>query len=165
VYGPGTWVAEGEECYGVAAHSPYGSAILSNGLLHLSSTNGQACPYLASRLPGPVQVFPSSGDFTLRLKMRMDHITWWGTDFWALQVPNTEPVGANSLGPYENILLQISGDGSTGFELYSALSGTYGPIAFIPGGTSCASSSWSASGLRSRFGSMERSFMVLSTVP
>ena len=130
--GPGIWVAEGEECYGVAAYSPYGSAPL-DGLLHLSSTNGQACPYLASRFPGSVPVFPASGDWTLRVRMRFDHITPWGTGFLAMQTPSTEPVGDNPPSrPYENILLFIASDYGTGFELYSALGGSFVSVAYIP---------------------------------
>ncbi len=131
--GPGTWVAEGEECYGVAAGSPYGNATLSDGLLHLSSTNGQAFPYLASRLPGPVEVFPSSGDWTLRVRMRFDHITLWGTGLVVLQTQSTESIGDDPPNdPYESILLSILSDHGSGFELYSALDGSYVPVAFIP---------------------------------
>lgn len=132
--GPGTWVAEGEECYGVAADSLYGSAAISDGPLHISSTNGQACPYVVSRLPGSVALFPTSGDFTLRVRMRFDHITPWGTYLVVLQTPSTEPTGSNPVRLADNILLVIAGDGSQGFELYSALDGSFGPVAFASSG-------------------------------
>jgi len=130
--GPGTWVAEGSACYGVAAYSPYGTAALAGGLLQLSSTNGQACPYVVSRFPGSAPIYPMTGDFTMRVRMRFDHITWYGTFLVVLQTQSTEPVGGNPVGRWDDVLLMIAGDGSEGFELYSALDGSCDPIAFVP---------------------------------
>jgi len=130
--GPGYWVEEGEACYGIAAYPPYGSAELSGGLLHLSSTNGEAFPYVVSRLPGSVALFPPVGDFTLSVGMRFDHITFWGTFLVVLDTPSTEPVGSNQVGHTDDVLLMIAGDGTEGWELYSALDGSFDPIAFVP---------------------------------
>lgn len=124
-WGPGTWVAEGASCYGVAAQSPYGNATLSEGLLHLSSSNGQACPYLVSRLPGSVEGFPASGDFTLKVGIRFDRVTPWGTFFGVFQTPSTQPSGTDPPLRIENLMLVIAGDG-----LYSALGG--GASWFVP---------------------------------
>ena len=77
--GPGYWVDEGVECHGVAVYSPYGSAILSDGSLHMSSSNDRAFPYLMSRLPGATPLFPASGDFTFEVRMHFDRTTPWGT--------------------------------------------------------------------------------------
>ena len=127
--GPGYWVDEGSACYGVPAYSPYGSAVLSEGLVHLSSSNGRAFPLLVSRLPGTIALFPALGDFTLRVNIRSDRITPWGTTLVVLQTQSTEPSGTTSLGRYSDMLLQISGG-----QVWSAL-GTGGdavPVAYLP---------------------------------
>ena len=125
--GPGNWVAEGDECYGVAAYSPYGNATLSDGLLHLSSSNIRACPYAASRLPGPVPLFPMSGDFTLKVRMRFDRITSWGTFIVVIQTESTDAGGTNPPGSMVNTLLAVAAG-----SLYSALGGPYGRVADFP---------------------------------
>jgi hypothetical protein len=127
--GPGHWVDEGVECHAVAAYSPYGNAPLSDGLIHVSSTNGRAFPFLVSRLPGPVPTFPTSGDFTLTVRMRFDRITPWGTFVDALDMESTEPIGTNNPGPEQNVL-HIAADG-----LYSFLSGSMERIADVPSPT------------------------------
>lgn len=99
---------------------PIWSAPLSEGMLHMSSTNGQACPYLVSRLPGGVPLFPAMGDFTLTVRMRFDHVTPWGTFFVVLQSQSSEPSGSAPLGQYEDVLMAISAA-----NLTSGLSGQY----------------------------------------
>ncbi len=130
--GPGQWIEEGSPCHGVAAYSPYGTAILSEGMVHLATTTGQACSYLVSRLPGPTPAFPASGDFTLRVRLRFDEITLWGAHLVTLDTPSTEPVGSSAVGQTDDVLLEISGDGSAGFILCSALDGSFGPVAYVP---------------------------------
>lgn len=127
-WGPGYWVDEGSACYGVPASSPYGTASLSEGMVHLSSSNGRAFPYLVSRLPGTIPLFPESGDFTLMVRIRFDHITPWGTVVVVLQTQSTDPSGTNAVGTYNDVLLQIAGD-----YLYSALGGSgCVPVAPLP---------------------------------
>lgn len=127
--GPGHWVDEGTECHGVAAYSPYGSATLSGGLIYLSSTNGRAFPDLVSRLPGPVATFPSSGDFTLTVRMRFDHVTSAGTFFDAVDVESTDPAFAPPSFA-EDVLMHVGADG-----LYSYISGSMVRIADVPSPT------------------------------
>jgi hypothetical protein len=103
----GSWVDEGSPCYGVAAHSPYGTTPISDGLLHISPSYGLASPYLVSRLPGPVQLFPALGDFTLKIGMRYDHVTGYGDGVFVEQQDSTEPSGVNPPSLRSNILLQI----------------------------------------------------------
>jgi hypothetical protein len=124
--GPGHWVDEGVDCHGVAAYPPYGSATLSGGLLHLSSNNERAFPDLVSRLPGPVATFPSSGDFTLTVRMGYDHITGAGTFFDAIEVESTDPAEAPPSFA-EDVLMHIGADG-----LYSYLSGSMVRVADVP---------------------------------
>jgi hypothetical protein len=127
--GPGHWVDEGVECHAVAAYSPYGSATLTGGLIHVSSTNGQAFPFLVSRLPGSVPTFPSSGDFTVTVRMRFDRITPWGTFVDVLDWESTEPIGTNNPGPEQDVL-HIEAGG-----LYSFLGGSMERIADVPSPT------------------------------
>lgn len=103
----GAWVAEGSPCYGVAAQSPYGSMVLSGGILHMLPTYGLAAPYLVSRRPGPVQVFPDAGDFTLEIRMRYDHVTGYGDGVFVEQQESTDPSGVNPPSIRPNILMQI----------------------------------------------------------
>ncbi len=124
-WAPGHWIDEGVECHGVAAYAPYGSAVLSGGLLSLSSSNVRACPILLSRLPGSVPLFPAAGDFTLKLRLRYDHVTPWGTGIVVLQKESTEPIGDNYVfGPPEATLLHIWCDNpGGGITVYTALDG------------------------------------------
>jgi hypothetical protein len=124
--GPGVWVDEGSECYGVAAYSPYGTALLSDGLLQVSSDNGQACPYLVSRIPGPVQPFPPAGDFTAKVRMRYDRLTPWGCGIVIFQIDNTEPVGTNPPGT-PDVLMMLWGE-----EIDTSLGGTFETVATMP---------------------------------
>jgi hypothetical protein len=126
--GPGVWVDEGSACYGVAAYSPYGTAVLSDGLLQVSSDNGQACPYLVSRIPGPVQLFPPTGDFSVKVRMRYDRLTPWGSGIVILQKDNTEPAGTNPPGSSENVVLMML----WGESIVSGLGGTFGNVAPMP---------------------------------
>jgi hypothetical protein len=126
-WGPGDWVEEGSTCYGVAAHSPYGSLTLSDGMVHLTSTNGQACPFLVSRFPGATPLFPPSGDFTLKIRMRGDHLTPWGTFFMVLHAENTEPSGDVPIAHHEDMLLACSA-----WDLRTCLGGTDVAVASIP---------------------------------
>jgi hypothetical protein len=103
----GSWVDEGSTCYGVSAHSPYGTPYLSNGMFNLSPTYGVACPYLVSRRPGTVQIFPPDGDFTMTIRMRFDPDTGYGTGVFVEQQDSTEPVGDNAPSIRSNILLEI----------------------------------------------------------
>jgi hypothetical protein len=121
----GRWVDEGVECHGVAVYSPYGSAILSNGLLSLSSSNVRAFPLLLSRLPGSVPVFPSSGDFTLKVRLRYDRVTPWGTGVQISEAESTEPFGDNNIVTAENVMLHVWNDGSgDGIVVYTAIGGS-----------------------------------------
>ena len=96
--------------------------------MHLSSSNGRAFPYLVSRFPGTIPLFPELGDFTLTVKIRFDHITPWGTVVVVLQTQSTDPSGTNAVGQYDDVLLQIAGD-----YLYSALGqGGCVPVAPLP---------------------------------
>lgn len=132
--GPGVWVEEGSACYGVAAQAPYGSAPCSEGMLHVSSSNGRACPYLASRLPGSVELFPPAGDFTLKVRMRYDRITPWGDGLMVVQTQSTEPTGDNAPAPYENLVFGIWADlsdiGSLG--VVTGLNGYYQTVTLVP---------------------------------
>lgn len=103
----GSWVEEGSPCYGVVAQSPYGTTPMSGGLLHVSPSYGLACPYLVSRLPGPVQLFPAVGDFAFKIRMRYDHVTGYGDGVFVEQQDSTEPSGDNPPSIRLNILLQI----------------------------------------------------------
>lgn len=125
-FAPGHWIDEGVECHGVAAYAPYGSAVLSDGLLGLSSSNVRAFPVLLSRFPGAAPLFPPSGDFTLKLRMRYDRVTPWGVGIVVLQKASTEPIGDNYLfGPPEDILLHLWCDNSGGgITVYTAIGGS-----------------------------------------
>ena len=124
-WGPGSWVDEGLECHGVAIHAPYGSANLSDGWLHFSSSNPRAYPLLYSRLPGPVEVFPSSGDFSFTLRLRYDYLTGLGSGFVVFRAEDTEPVGVDPPhGRQEDIALHM-GANSSGFSVATALDGSY----------------------------------------
>jgi hypothetical protein len=79
-----------------------------------------------------VALFPAQGDFTVSIGMRYDKITPWGTFLGVLDTPSTEPIGSNELGDDSKALLIVAGDAGTGWELYSALDGSIGPIAFVP---------------------------------
>jgi hypothetical protein len=120
-WGPGSWVDEGVECHGIAVYPPYGSANLSDGWLHFSSSN----PRAYSRLPGPVEVFPSSGDFSLSLRLRYDFLTGLGSGFVVFRTEDTEPLGGDPPhGRQEDIALHM-GANSSGFSIATALDGSY----------------------------------------
>jgi hypothetical protein len=125
-WAPGHWIDEGVECHGVAAHSPYGSAPLSDGLLALSSSNVRAFPILVNRSPGSVPLFPDSGDLTLTLRMRYDRVTPWGTGVVVLQKESTEPIGNNYIfGPPEDILMHLWCDSPGGpIRVLTAIGGS-----------------------------------------
>jgi hypothetical protein len=126
-WGPGTWIDEGSECYGVAAYSPYGTAILSEDLLQISSDNGQACPYLVSRLPGLVQMFPATGDFAVTLRMRYDRLTPWGAGVLIMETDSTEPLDGNPPTLRDDVLVQL-----WGATINSSLSGSFQQVAYMP---------------------------------
>jgi hypothetical protein len=133
-FAPGHWIDEGVECHGIAAYSPYGSAVLSGGLLALSSSNVRAFPILLSRFPGSVPVFPPSGDFTLKLRMRYDRVTPWGVGIVVVQKDSTEPIGDNYVfGPAEDILLQMWCDNPGGTDQC-----LHGHRRLVPVGRGCA---------------------------
>jgi hypothetical protein len=126
-WSPGHWVGEAEECHGVVAQSPYGTAILPGGLLQMSSSNGRAFPVLVSRLPGSVEVFPPSGDFTLTLRLRFDRVTPWGVGVVVFQTQSTEPSGTlHPAGGPEHIVLQLTCDNpGGGIWVNTFLGGSY----------------------------------------
>jgi len=126
----GIWVAEGSPCYGVPAYAPYGSVTLSGGMVHLSSTNGQACPYIVSRFPEGVPLFPEAGDFTLTVRMRYDRYTPWGTGLTVFRTGSTEPVGTNPPSLRENVVLQLWCH-SNEVQVVSAREGAYGVVALV----------------------------------
>lgn len=129
-WSPGHWVDEGADCHGVAAFSPYGSAVLGGGLLGMSSSNGRAFPVLLSRLPGSVQLFPTSGNFTLTVRMRYDRVTPWGDGVAVFQAQNTDPVGGTpAFGIPQNILLHLWADYPGGIEVNTALGGSIQMVA------------------------------------
>jgi hypothetical protein len=132
-WAPGHWVDEGEECHAVAAYSPYGSAILSDGSLHLSSSNVRAFPVLLSRLPGAVPQFPTSGDFMLTVRMRYDRVTPWGVGLEVFQAQTTEPIGDNRpCGLPEDVLLQVwCDDPAGGITVYTAIGGSFHWVADV----------------------------------
>ena len=127
LWGPGIWVDEGSECYGVAAYSPYGTATLFSGLLQISSDNGQACPYLVSRLPGPVQLFPATGDFAVTVRMRYDRLTPWGAGVLIMDTDSTEPLDGNPPTLRDHVLVQL-----WGATINSSLSGSFQQVAYMP---------------------------------
>jgi hypothetical protein len=131
-WSPGHWVGEGEDCHGVAAYSPYGSATLSDGLLGMSSSNGQAFPVLLSRLPGSVPLFPSEGDFKLTVRMRYDRVTPWGDGIAVFQTESTEPVGGTpDFGIPQNVLLHLWTDPSGAMTVYTAIGGSFQWVADV----------------------------------
>jgi hypothetical protein len=109
-WGQGTWVEEGSECYGAFPFTPYGAAILSNGLLRQSAMSGFTFPFLVSRLPGSIEVFPPSGDFSLEVKMRYVYRTAMGVGLVVYQTQDTEPSGANPPVQLDNVLLNVWAD-------------------------------------------------------
>lgn len=132
-WGPGVWVEEGVACYGVSVQAPYGTAVLSDGLLQLASGFGRTFPYLASRLPGAVDLFPPLSDFTLRIRMRYDRVTAFGNGVVVLQSESTEPSGTNPPGLQQNLLLQMwCHTGMGGVGVFTALGGSVHQIAVIP---------------------------------
>ncbi len=134
-HGPGTWVDEGEPCYGTAIHSPYGSAVLSESQLHMSSSNPWAFPYLVSRHPGSVQLFPTSGDFVLKVRMRYDANSAGGVGVEVLQTETTEPSGANPPETADdgNILLHVWCDRTMNYvQVATALEGELIVVAIVP---------------------------------
>jgi len=122
----GWWLNEGQSCcYDLAVRSPYGSLSLSDGLMHTVSNGQPACVYLVSRLPGGVALFPSSGDFTVAVRMRFDRVTSWDAGLLMYYAESTEPIGSNPPALRENIVLQLWGDPTWGIKVCSALSGQY----------------------------------------
>jgi hypothetical protein len=131
-WSPGHWVDEGVECHGTAAHSPYGTAILSSGLLGMSSTNGQAFPVLLSRLPGPVAVFPPSDDFTLTVRMRYDRVTPWGDGVAVFEAGSTEPVGGTpAFGAPESVVLHLWSDPRGVITVHTGIGGSFQWVADV----------------------------------
>ncbi|MFN8179049.1 MAG: hypothetical protein U0167_14050 [bacterium] len=119
---PGQWVPEGTACGGVVAHSPYGGLNLSGGLLHMTSGD-YAFPYLVSRLPGPAQLFPATGDWSLEARLRCDRESPWGTFLTVMQTSSTEPSGTNPVTQGNTIIMQLSAT-SGSWDLWSALDGS-----------------------------------------
>ena len=136
-WGPGSWIEEGIECHGVAAHSPYGSASVSDGWLHMLPTNDRAYPLVASRLPGSVPAFPASGDFTMKLRMHYDRVTPWGSGLAVFQTQSTEPSGDNPpWGRQEDVVFELATDSGTGgVGVTTALGGFLQEVAVVPGPT------------------------------
>jgi hypothetical protein len=133
-WGPGSWVDEGVECHGVAIHAPYGSATLSDGWLHFSSTNERAYPMLYSRLPGTVPVFPTSGDFSFTLRLRYDHLAPYGAGLAVFRAQDTEPAGDRlPHGHPEDTVLHMGTDSAQGgLWIATALDGSYDPVGVVP---------------------------------
>jgi hypothetical protein len=132
-WAPGTWVDEGADCHGTSVHSPYGTVSLSNGLLSLSVGNPRAFPYLVSRLPGPVELFPPVGDFTLTVRMRYDYVSGYGTGLMVYASQNTEPVGSNDPVLEQNLILQVWDDTpGAGIPVRTSLDGAWHTVGFVP---------------------------------
>jgi hypothetical protein len=134
-WGPGSWVEEGIGCQGVAAYSPYGSASLSDGWLHMLPTNDRAYPLVASRLPGPAPVFPASGDFTMKLRVCYDRVTGYGSGLAVFQTQSTEPSGENPpWGRSQDVVFELATDSGTGgVGVATALGGSLQEVAIVPG--------------------------------
>ncbi len=131
-WSPGHWIDEGLGCHDVVAYSPYGSAILSSGMLHMSSSNVRAFPVVLSRLPGMVPVFPPAGDFTMKLRMRYDVVTPWGDGVQVYQTPSTEPIGGNTTPTLQNLLLHIWCDNpGGGIDVYTVIGGSLVQVANV----------------------------------
>lgn len=98
----------------------------------MSSSNDRAFPALLSRLPGTVSLFPSSGDFTLKIRLRFDRVTPWGVGILVYQTQSTEPAGNNWALPY-NVLLQLACDHpGGGIQMATALGGSLQLITEVP---------------------------------
>lgn len=125
-WGPGQWVDEGVACHGLAIQSPYGSATLSGGWLHFASDNAHAYPMLYSRLPGSVQVFPATGDFSFTLRLRYDLITGLGSGLVVYRAEDTEPAGDGPPhGRPEDVVLHMGSASQGGLFIATALDGSY----------------------------------------
>jgi hypothetical protein len=133
-WGPGLWVDEGVDCHGIAIHAPYGSATLSDGWLHFSSNNDHAYPMLYSRLPGSVQVFPTTGDFSFTLRLRYDLLTGYGSGLIVYRAVDTEPAGDGPPhGRQEDIALHMGTDAAQGgLRILTALDGSYRLVGVVP---------------------------------
>jgi hypothetical protein len=133
-WGPGSWVDEGVECHGVAIHAPYGGATLSDGWLHFSSNNERCYPMLYSRLPGPVPIFPTSGDFSFTLRLRYDHLAPYGSGLVVFRAQDTEPVGDRlPHGQPEDGVLHVGTDSAQGgLRIATALGGSYQLVGVVP---------------------------------
>ncbi len=133
-WGPGSWVDEGVECHDIAIHAPYGSATLSDGWMHFSSSNERAYPILYSRLPGSVLVFPTSGDFSFTLRLRYDHLAPYGSGLAVFRSQDTEPVGDRlPHGHPEDVVLHMGTDAAQGgLRINTALDGSFDLVGIVP---------------------------------
>jgi hypothetical protein len=88
---------------------------------------------LYSRLPGSVQVFPTSGDFSFTLRLRYDFITGLGSGLVVYRAQDTEPVGDDPPhGRPEDIVLHTGTNSSTGISVATALDGSYDLVGEVP---------------------------------
>ena len=98
-----------DACNGLVVSPPYGSISVGGGLASFSAPYGQTFPYIVAG-PPTRHPFPSSGDFTLELRMRYDVIAVAGSGVMVFATSNADPVGTNSPLPPGGQILQIWND-------------------------------------------------------
>lgn len=123
---PGSWInTSTEACFGLLSFPPHGIAVVESGLLRLSAPfRARAVPYLSTRQPEGVPVFPAVGDFVLTLRVRFDQLAWCGDGVMVIPWDDTRPIGDNASITSSNIVFQLWGDGG-GIRLFTCLRGSY----------------------------------------
>lgn len=128
--GPGQWVDPAlANCHGLMQQPPYGSAVVTSGVLQLSSVNMPTFPYLASRYPGDHDLFPATGDFRATIRMKYDHRTGWGSGVVLVARNNTVPIADQYPVGFPEQVLAIWCDPDV--RLLSAVSGRFEQIASV----------------------------------
>lgn len=123
--GPGIWFDPGTTpCNSQQSATPFGSALLADGMLQLSAPVGsRTFAYLATGGTNAPPVFPSSGDFVFSTALQITNAQIWGAGLTLMDWEDTSPAGDNAPAVRPNCVLQIWA--GTTIEIYSALSGAF----------------------------------------
>lgn len=124
--GPGRWIDPAtESCYGAGQAPPFGSTSVANGLADFSATApNRGFPYTWTGPPTPGSPFPTSGDFTLRVRMRFNRIAVCGAGITVVQHPSPVPTSDNAPTSLSTVVVQIWADG-LGLRVFGLRDGTY----------------------------------------
>lgn len=104
---PGLWQdTTTVPCHGLTQAAPYGSITLQSGTAAFAAGAIRTFPYIYSGPPSQPAPFPTSGDFTLEMRVKYDSRPGSGNFVNAVFWPSNEPVGNNPPTLAEHLLVE-----------------------------------------------------------